>query len=155
MFNVGTPSTLPLSTAARAIAYYGYDGTLQKIVPIMNAISIGGPRRIALAPDGTVALAGSYYSQATFTMTSGPLTLTPAGWDDGFVACLEPTSTGLAWLRSGRGILQDYGTAVDFDGLGRLVAGGKSRDGLSLETGAATATSLPARENGFFQAFAR
>ncbi|HSO41211.1 MAG TPA: hypothetical protein VLT33_52150, partial [Labilithrix sp.] len=155
VFNAGTPSATPLAAAARAIAYYAYDGSLLKLVPIMNAISIGGPRQIALAPDGTVAIAGSYYSQATFTMSGGPLTLVPAGWDDGFVACLEPGATGLAWIRSARGILQDHGTAVDFDGLGRLVAGGKSRDGLSLETGPATAASLPARENGFFQTFPR
>lgn len=155
VLNAGTASANTLPAAARVIAYYAQDGSLQKAVPIMNAISIGGPRRIAVAPDGTVGIAGSYYSQASFTMTGGPLALTPAGWDDGFVACLEPGATGLSWLRSGRGILQDYGTAVDFDGLGRIVAGGKSRDGLSLDTGPATTTSLPARENGFFQAFPR
>jgi hypothetical protein len=154
-FADGTPGSKVLAAGARAIAYYTPQGSLKRLVPIMDRISIGGPRAVAIAPDGTVAVAGSYYSNVNFTLANGNLPLTTAGWDDSFVACMAPSAAGLAWLRSGRGILQDYGNAITLDGLGRILVAGSTRDGLTVETSAAGTTVLPLRENGIVQLFPR
>lgn len=151
----GQASARTFASAASAVALFDDAGVLLSLTPVKDRVSFGGPAGIAIAPDGTIAIAGSYYAQATFMLTSGPLQLTSAGWTDAFVACLPAGGSALAWVRQGRGVLQDLNAPVAFSPDGSILSGGDTRDGLDFEVGDSTTLPVGGDDNGYLVEIAR
>ncbi len=147
--DAGQPSARTFTSLARAVALFDHAGVLLSLTPVLDQVSDGGPVSIAIAPDGTIAIAGNYSSWGTFRMASGALPVTSAGWTDAFVACLPAGGSGLAWVRQGRGTLQEQNTAIAFTADGNILSGGNTRMGLDFEVGDGTTLRVPGDENGF------
>jgi len=114
VFGPGESNETTLTSAGSGdicIARYGADGTLiwaKRAGGTANDVCYG----VAVSPDGSLFVAGSYYASAVFGPGElGETTLTSAGDRDIFIARYYPDGT-LDWARSAGGAGENYACAV-------------------------------------------
>lgn len=105
---------------------------------------------LAVAPDGSVAIVGSFTSPTDFDPGPGVRTLVPSSTNaDGFLVRLGPTGQ-LLWTGQVGGVGSDFVTSVAIDGAGGWTVGGTFQANADLDPGAAVATRQSLGQSDIF-----